>query len=104
MVYPHVQYQGRAHAERLQVASPTIVQELDSRSSDGIQVRLLWYQGDERVSVAVEDLKTGDQFELIVRDGERALDVFHHPYAYAGLRHENVGGPFATPTDTAIAS
>jgi hypothetical protein len=102
VVYPHVEYQGRAHAERLQVAGPTIVQELDSRSSDGVQVRLLWHQGDERVSVAVKDDKTGDKFELIVRDGERALDVFHH--AYAAFRHETAGGPVATPTDTAIAS
>ncbi|MGB0091193.1 MAG: hypothetical protein WBP81_01440 [Solirubrobacteraceae bacterium] len=23
------------------------------------------------------------QFELPVRDGERAVEVFHHPYAYA---------------------
>jgi hypothetical protein len=103
MVYPHVEYQGRAHAERLEVASPATVQELDSRRSDGVHVRLLWDQRDERVSVAVEDAKTGDQFELIVCEGERALDVFHHPYAYAAFRHEHAGGRFAAPTDTAIA-
>jgi hypothetical protein len=33
--------------------------------------------------VAVNDTKTGDAFELPVRDGDRALDVFRHPYAYA---------------------
>lgn len=35
------------------------------------------------MTVAVTDTKTGDAFELPVREGERALDVFHHPYAYA---------------------
>jgi hypothetical protein len=35
------------------------------------------------VSVAVHDGKTGEAFDLPVRDGERAIDVFRHPYAYA---------------------
>jgi hypothetical protein len=33
--------------------------------------------------VAVTDTKTGEAFELPVREGERALEVFYHPYAYA---------------------
>ncbi len=57
--------------------------ELDGRISDGIHVRLLWNPSDDRVSVAVNDSKTGDAFELPVCDGDRALDVFRHPYAYA---------------------
>ena len=36
--------------------------------------------------VAVNDSKTGDSFSLEVHEGERALDVFHHPYAYAASR------------------
>ena len=56
--------------------------ELDHRRADGIDVRLLWIP--ERV--AVDDTKTGDSFEVDVLAGERALDVFHHPYAYAALR------------------
>jgi hypothetical protein len=43
----------------------------------------LWQPHDSRVSVAVNDTKSGDAFELEVRSGQRALDVFHHPYAYA---------------------
>jgi hypothetical protein len=35
------------------------------------------------VTVAVTDTKTGEAFELPVLEGERALEVFHHPYAYA---------------------
>ena len=57
--------------------------ELDSRLSDGIEVRLLWCQNDGHVTVAVTDTKTGEAFELPVREGERALELFPHPYAYA---------------------
>lgn len=57
--------------------------ELDHRSHDRVDVRLLWRKRDNRVIVEVADGKTGARFELVVRDGERSLDVFHHPYAYA---------------------
>ena len=56
--------------------------ELDSRISDGMQIQLLWHPDDGHISVAVADSKTGETFELGVRDGHRALDVFHHPFAY----------------------
>ena len=35
------------------------------------------------MSVTVNDAKTGEAFEVMVRDRERALDVYHHPFAYA---------------------
>jgi hypothetical protein len=57
--------------------------ELATRTDDGIHVRLLWRRGDDRVSVAVDDAKTGDSFSLDVGTDENAMDVFHHPYAYA---------------------
>ena len=57
--------------------------ELDRRSSDSIDVRLLWRQRDNRVIVAVADGKTGEQFTVDVREGEDALEVFHHPFAHA---------------------
>ena len=57
--------------------------ELDHRSSDRIEVRLLWRQRDDRVIVAVNDGKTGEQFTVDVRKGVNALDVFHHPFAHA---------------------
>jgi hypothetical protein len=60
-----------------------ITRELDRRTGDGIEVRLLWCQNDGHVAVAVTDTKTGEAFELPVREGEHALEVFHHPYAYA---------------------
>jgi hypothetical protein len=40
------------------------------------------------VSVAVNDTKTGEAFELPVLEGEPALEVFHHPYAYAAWRRD----------------
>ena len=66
-------------------STENLPRELDSRSSDGIEVRLLWHPQHSRVSVSVEDTKTGENFELQVRHGDRALDVFHHPYAYRAL-------------------
>jgi hypothetical protein len=86
MVYPHIQYQGPAYPDLLHDATPASPRELDSRVSDGIHVRLLWHPADSHVSVAVHDGKTGDAFELVVGEGERPRDVFHHPYAYAAGR------------------
>jgi hypothetical protein len=63
---------------------PTAAVELDHRVNDGIDVHMLWSPEDGRVYVAVSDSRTGDAFALEVADRSRALDVFHHPYAYAG--------------------
>jgi len=62
------------------------LRELDHRVSDGIAVSLLWRPRDNRALVAVRDAKTGDAFTIEVGDDQRALDVFQHPYAYAGNR------------------
>lgn len=58
--------------------------ELDHRANDGIDVWLLWRPLDDRLVVAVTDAKSGDAFTVEVAAHERPLDVFHHPYAYAG--------------------
>ena len=63
-------------------AGERVIRELDRRQSDGIDVRLLWSQTDDLVVIAVFDARTGDAFELHAAP-HRALDVFHHPYAYA---------------------
>jgi hypothetical protein len=95
MVYPLVQYVGPAYATEPQVTRPTVPRELDARNSDGIQVRLLWHPEDDHVSVAVNDTKTGEAFDLRVHDGQPALDVFQHPYAYAAMRQHDTGNPSA---------
>jgi hypothetical protein len=68
------------------------VRELDTRVSDGIQVRLLWSQGEGRLWVSVMDTRSAQSFRLEVGEGESPVDVFHHPFAYAA--HHGV------PTDT----
>lgn len=70
----------------------TALRELTSRSANGVHVRLLWAEPEGRCSVAVTDVKSAEAFQIEVRAGERALDVFHHPYAYAawhGVRLAN---------------
>jgi hypothetical protein len=59
------------------------MRELNSRTNDGIQVRLLWCEIEDRVTVAVDDVKTGQAFTVDVRTDQRAMDVFNHPFAYA---------------------
>jgi hypothetical protein len=74
----------------------TALRELTSRSANGVHVRLLWAEPEGRCSVAVTDVKSAEIFQIEVRAGERALDVFHHPYAYAawhGVRLANRSRP-----------
>ncbi len=60
--------------------------ELHSRTSAGIRVSLWWSPADGRTWVTVLDVRTGAGFVLPVLAGERARDVFDHPYAYAARR------------------
>jgi hypothetical protein len=63
-------------------ATDTEIRELDHRRNDGIDVRLLWSAGTDRVWIDVRDGRAGSSFRLDVDPGE-ALYAFHHPYAYA---------------------
>jgi hypothetical protein len=81
-----------------------MTRELDSRSGDGIRVRLLWHPHDDQLSVAVDDTKTGQSFEVPVRAGEAPLDVFHHPYAYAARHDSRLDTSTITSTDTLLAT
>jgi len=92
MVYPLVQYVGPAYPAQPHVTRSTMPRELDTRAGDGIYVRLLWHPDDGHVSVVVNDTKTGETFDLFIHDGEPALDVFHHPYAYAAMRQHRTNG------------
>jgi hypothetical protein len=81
------------------------MRELHSRDNNGIQVDLLWCERDSRVLVSVTDTKTGAAFSLPVRDGERALDVFHHPYAYAASHGVDTGATSASvDSDTVLSA
>ncbi len=71
------------------------LRELDHRTTDGIDVWMLWREQDNRVLVAVTDEKTGDRFVIEVPEGERVLDVFEHPYAYAAYFGIDTRSPVA---------
>jgi len=58
--------------------------ELAQRSSNGIDVQLLWCPVDDSLAVVVTD-DYADSFELVV-DPAEAIDVFEHPYAHAAFR------------------
>jgi len=59
--------------------------ELAYRAGDGVEVSLLWSRANSSLTVVVSDARTGDRFELRAHP-ENALDVFHHPYAYAAFQ------------------
>jgi hypothetical protein len=63
-----------------------LARELDSRTGAGIQVSLWWSPVEGRTWVAVRDARTDAGFVLPVLAGERARDVFDHPYACAARR------------------
>lgn len=64
----------------------TPVRELDRRTSDGIEVTLLWNSHTGRVSVAVEDARRDESLEFEVHPAQ-ALTAFFHPYAHAPDPH-----------------
>jgi hypothetical protein len=59
--------------------------ELSWRANHGVEVVLFWRQDTDGLTVAVSDERSATYFELTAAP-DQALDVFNHPYAYAGLR------------------
>jgi hypothetical protein len=58
------------------------IRELAERTSNGTVTRLLWLQGTRELWVEVREPEFGETI-VIPAKPERALDAFHHPYAYA---------------------
>ena len=56
--------------------------ELAHRTDNGIDVSLLWSRQTCELVVTVSDLRTDESFTLDA-PRHRALDVYHHPFAYA---------------------
>jgi hypothetical protein len=79
------------------------ISELGSRSGNGVDVALLWQQCDNTAIVVVVDHRTGEEFVLDVHENDNALDMFHHPYAYAAHRRIDHGW-FAHGQDFRIAA
>lgn len=57
--------------------------ELAHRSSDGMEVTLLWAQvnGEDKLVVCVSDRREGAYFEIPAQP-HLALTVYYHPFAY----------------------
>jgi hypothetical protein len=59
--------------------------ELAHRSTDGIEVSLYWSKRTNRVTIELVDWRVDERLEFeVARD--KALDAFHHPYAYAPVQ------------------
>jgi hypothetical protein len=64
--------------------------ELAERTSNGTLVRLFWLQGTRELWVEVCEPEF-DVTIVIPTQPERALDAFHHPYAYAAAHTDPAG-------------
>ncbi len=65
--------------------------ELDHRTSDTVEVSLLWHRDLDAVSLTIRDRRSGKSLEIpVARD--RALQAFRHPFAYAA----SIGVDYAT--------
>jgi len=56
--------------------------ELATRQADGVVVSLRWHRANDKLTVVVDDTRTGESFRVPARR-ENALEVFYHPFAYA---------------------
>jgi len=65
--------------------------ELAHRASNGVSVWLFWAQVGDTLTVEVYDERQDEFFELDV-PRDRALDAFHHPYAYLAMAGRSVAG------------
>jgi hypothetical protein len=57
------------------------MKELDHRTGNGLDVRLLWQSATNQVFVEVNDERTARAFTLSVAPHE-AREAFMHPFAY----------------------
>jgi hypothetical protein len=55
--------------------------ELDVRSGDGVNVVLLWHPSTDRLSISIDDERSGESLGFLIA-ADAALEAFHHPYAY----------------------
>ena len=58
------------------------IRELAERTSNGTLMRLLWLEGTRELWVEIREPEL-DVTVVIPAEPERALEAFHHPYAFA---------------------
>ena len=80
----------------MNVGLPRTMRELDSRTNNGIHVRLLWGPDHGQVAVTVADTKTGDRFAFDVAEPDRALHAFRHPFSYAAWHGIDTSSSYGT--------
>jgi hypothetical protein len=76
--------------------------ELAYRESDGIEVSLLWSPADDSLTVVCVDGRAEVQF-AVAAEPSNALDVFHHPYAYAARQHVGYRSAECVQADALVA-
>ena len=57
--------------------------QLDARHAGGIDVELLWDPRTQGLSVVAHDARSDETVTIYVA-ADQALEVFRHPFAYAG--------------------
>jgi hypothetical protein len=60
----------------------TLTELAQRRADGGFLTVTLNVDGDRAMWVDVQDLRVGAHYNIPVREGERALDVYNHPFAY----------------------
>jgi hypothetical protein len=78
---------GRSLGDMVALRIGSGVRELAMREGDGVEVRLLWEEGNnDALRVTVEDTRNGSGFDIHPVLPDRAMDIFHHPFAEAAYR------------------
>jgi hypothetical protein len=89
-------HNGAVHRKRkkmiMRTRFQTATRELDRRTKDGFDIRLLWDPYTDRVLVDVNDQQHDESFTFEA-DPAEALQAFHHPFAYPSYAHEPVSLP-----------
>ena len=56
--------------------------ELAARENDGYTVSLTWNARTDRLTITVDDSRTGESLSF-APPRDKALDAFYHPFSYA---------------------
>ena len=64
--------------------------ELAARASGGLEITLYWNPADDSISVEVYEASIDETITILVAP-DRALEAFHHPFAYLASEYDIVG-------------